>query len=376
MAAKKHVLSSLKLAGGVVVEVVRITAALATEWLEGNTHNRPINDRCVGDMARDIKNGKWHLTHQGIAFDKAGVLIDGQHRLYAVVEAGMDAVMLVTYGLPLETQIVIDGGVPRLAHHFLHLTDKVEKRKLREKVGCLRAMLKGVAGDNVRMTHQELEVAYHRWEEPVTFAVEAFEKHVLRVTQSSVFAVVARAATSKNISRDDLKRFANILCHGAISSKKYERTALQLRDVLLVGPPGGGVWNPGGVYRRTQAALHAFLDRRCLQRIVERTDELFPLPHERHVRRKVATQPKPRKGELLFERNGKPTQIRAALAWMQTNTSPGQGVTPNDLARELKVKRTSARSSLERGVVMGWYAKESHGRGKCGEYILKEDARP
>ena len=38
-------------------------------------------------IARDMKAGHWRLTHQGIAFDPAGVLIDGQHRLWAIVES-------------------------------------------------------------------------------------------------------------------------------------------------------------------------------------------------------------------------------------------------------------------------------------------------
>jgi hypothetical protein len=43
-----------------------------------------------------MRNGGWTLTHQGIAFDENGELVDGQHRLNAVIEANVPVEMNVT----------------------------------------------------------------------------------------------------------------------------------------------------------------------------------------------------------------------------------------------------------------------------------------
>jgi hypothetical protein len=47
----------------------------------------PLSKRTVRDFAEAMRRGDWRLTHQGIAFDASGALVDGQHRLAAIVEA-------------------------------------------------------------------------------------------------------------------------------------------------------------------------------------------------------------------------------------------------------------------------------------------------
>jgi hypothetical protein len=48
------------------------------------------------------------VTHQGIALDTDGVLIDGQHRLAAAVEADQPVDMLVITGVDAATFDVLD----------------------------------------------------------------------------------------------------------------------------------------------------------------------------------------------------------------------------------------------------------------------------
>ena len=80
-----------------------ITPAFATEVLEKhNPRNRTISEGVVQIYATDMKHGRWTLTHQGIAFDENDDLIDGQHRLWAVIFSGKEIEMMVTRGIPLK----------------------------------------------------------------------------------------------------------------------------------------------------------------------------------------------------------------------------------------------------------------------------------
>lgn len=63
-----------------------VSPSQAKKWLEQNKANRSVNKAKVKQMARDIKEGHWDSTHQGIAIASDGTLIDGQHRLLAIVE--------------------------------------------------------------------------------------------------------------------------------------------------------------------------------------------------------------------------------------------------------------------------------------------------
>src|SRR5256885_4562153 len=67
--------------------VVTITPKKAAEYLERNTANRPLSAKTVRDFAAAMRRGEWQVTHQGIAFDTTRALVDGQHRLAAIVQA-------------------------------------------------------------------------------------------------------------------------------------------------------------------------------------------------------------------------------------------------------------------------------------------------
>lgn len=99
---------------------VDITPDMAGEWLRNNFRNRPVSDDVVKSYARDMASGQWVATHQGIAFNDRDELIDGQHRLLAIVAAGITVRMMVTFGMPSEiegspmtTMDAVDRGRPR-----------------------------------------------------------------------------------------------------------------------------------------------------------------------------------------------------------------------------------------------------------------------
>jgi hypothetical protein len=95
------------------MEVIDVSPELAAEWLARNTNNRPLSKNTVQQLAGQIQRGEWQLTHQGIAFDEDDVLIDGQHRLAAIVKAGIAVPLTVTHGVPRTAFTVMDTGRKR-----------------------------------------------------------------------------------------------------------------------------------------------------------------------------------------------------------------------------------------------------------------------
>lgn len=79
---------------------VEVTPELAATWLESvPAFQREVRDQRVARYVRDMRNGKWTSSSDHIAFDRYGQLINGQHRLRAIVESGMTFTMGVDYGL-------------------------------------------------------------------------------------------------------------------------------------------------------------------------------------------------------------------------------------------------------------------------------------
>lgn len=91
-----------------------ITPTAAAEYLKQQPeHQRPLNERRVEAFVKEMLAGNWMATHQGIAFDEQGHLIDGQHRLHAVVRANVTVRMQVSYDVPAASFAKIDAGAVR-----------------------------------------------------------------------------------------------------------------------------------------------------------------------------------------------------------------------------------------------------------------------
>lgn len=95
------------------VEIREITPDQARKWLEFNEGNRKVKRSSVRFLKNQLSAGKWKLTGETICFDASGRLVDGQHRLIAITETGISAVSMIVWGIPAESQSVMDTGTNR-----------------------------------------------------------------------------------------------------------------------------------------------------------------------------------------------------------------------------------------------------------------------
>lgn len=90
-----------------------ITPAIAERMLTLNTHNRNIRTRLVETLGRDMQSGQWKLNGETIKISETNHLIDGQHRLLAVIQSNKSIETMVVKGLPDDTQSTVDTGARR-----------------------------------------------------------------------------------------------------------------------------------------------------------------------------------------------------------------------------------------------------------------------
>lgn len=83
-------------------------ALLATQY----DRQRPVKRRAVDKYAADIKAGRWKPDSM-LKIDVAGHLIDGQHRLLAVIKAGVPVEFIVARDVPTESYATTDTGAGR-----------------------------------------------------------------------------------------------------------------------------------------------------------------------------------------------------------------------------------------------------------------------
>lgn len=90
-----------------------ITPADAKKLLEINKNNRPISKANIHLLATAMKKGQWVINGDVIRIDIEGNLLDGQHRLHALISANYTCETFVTRNLPRETFDTIDQGAAR-----------------------------------------------------------------------------------------------------------------------------------------------------------------------------------------------------------------------------------------------------------------------
>lgn len=108
-------LHQLNLHGDAVpsISVMDVTPELAREWLGRNMGNRPMRPGNLKKLTAALKTGNWRMTGDPIRFSATGKLIDGQHRLSAIVETGIAAQCVLMSGLDDSIFDVIDSGAAR-----------------------------------------------------------------------------------------------------------------------------------------------------------------------------------------------------------------------------------------------------------------------
>ena len=92
---------------------LEVTPIAAAELLKRNTKNRKLKSATAEALSVDVRNGAFLTTHQGIAFNERGELIDGQHRLEAVVLAKRPITVLVSWGWPVTGKFQVMDAVDR-----------------------------------------------------------------------------------------------------------------------------------------------------------------------------------------------------------------------------------------------------------------------
>ena len=251
-----------------------ITPTMALNWLEhANTNNRKISDAYVKKLARDMKAGRWRLTHQGIAFDPHGVLLDGQNRLWAIVEADMPMDMHVWFNVSPEALPVIDGVKPRTLADQLRLGQQHGQVTARH-TSTLRAMLGGMSGP-LAMTSLEASDALARHGAAVEFAINAMPRGK-RLCNATTRAVIARAYYSADHER--LIEFGQMLGTGVVPHANA--VAVILLRQYLYNNAGHANHTLRERYAKTERALAAFLNNEPLTRLMPTKQELFALPEE------------------------------------------------------------------------------------------------
>lgn len=131
--------------------------AEAEKMLATMQSNRRLSQKRVDMLARDMVGGYWQ-SHNGqtIKLDQFGRLIDGEHRLRAVVQSGICIPMLIVRGVPSEARTTIDTGRARTFGDHLAMSGVVNANVVASAVAWLIRYETDAILSNEPLSHDEL----------------------------------------------------------------------------------------------------------------------------------------------------------------------------------------------------------------------------
>lgn len=100
-------------ASDITTELMTITPQMAADLLRNRLPNRPISKTRVRLMIEDMRSRRWIDNGEPLILTEHLQVLDGQHRLQAVMDSGYTITFLVVVGVPHAAMGSIDQGARR-----------------------------------------------------------------------------------------------------------------------------------------------------------------------------------------------------------------------------------------------------------------------
>jgi hypothetical protein len=259
----------------VTVSYERITPAIAGKMLNRNTENRALRDGRVEMYTRDMLAGAWTACTAPIVIRDDGAIADGQHRLFAIVEADTPQYFTVMRGVRKEDCLNIDTGLSRslldnsrISGTDLHVNNNI--------VAMARGVDTGMPmSGRTQLTNAERLEMVKRHEAACVWT----DKHMTRMRflgSSAITAAVARAWYYES-DKIRLAKFCAVLKTGFTDGDE-DKAAVALRNYLLTnGAACSASSNWRDTFLKAQNCIRYFMRGKPITTVKKISEDTYPL---------------------------------------------------------------------------------------------------
>lgn len=267
--------------------IENVTPELAWEYLMTSKGNRHTHNEHITMLAAQMKAGKWLVNNDAISFDTNGVLIDGHHRLSAVVLSFCTVPMGVLRNVDPAARTTINIGVARtLADHLRF--EGIDNSN--QRAAYLSGAIRLVVGSTVAVKTTE---AYNQWLPHFKAGIDNyFATGANNIKHMRSAKIGAPLIVAHKVNPELMEQFVIALRDGV--NLKQNHPALKLREYLLTILMGENVRASSyeGVSGKVFAAAKAFLENRSLAKVQssETATEFFRAAYSRGIVGKMAAE--------------------------------------------------------------------------------------
>lgn len=264
------------------VSVEIISPDAAKQYLARNFEtNRKLSPKNVAKHISSMQKGSWLISTDCIGFDTLGRLINGQHRLTAIVQSDTSQPFIVVRNLPIQSAQILDLGKKRMMDERLCIAGKTLSRTLCSVVRNTMTNYTDNYVGTVKYTEQhDDEVVYSVYEKHSEFFTTLEQ---LNLCKPAFFASAATKIYAEmrfyNVKRgldpmaiiyphgmnpfDRAIHFVELALHGgserAPTDFNFDTAAIRLKELRDTRKAQSKHWNTIAEYRLTVSAAFAFM---------------------------------------------------------------------------------------------------------------------
>lgn len=260
-------------------EIELITPEIAKAYLQHNRVNRALRSRAVEELMRDMKAGAFKLTHQGIAFDKDGNLVDGQHRLTAIALSGCTVQMMVTRDMEDDCSAQIDTGKVRSYRDYCTFVESDNHPAMRhtKTIAAVRQLVRYGYNAGYSLTNNQMGVLMHAMRDKIIQVYEASATRGISITAAMSSAALAALLCGE--SYDAIHAFfsAYIMSNPRETDGYNETAAFVWANSVMSAKAKRQPLTREKIYAGTQNAIWNFVHGDATKRIVAPKKLRYPV---------------------------------------------------------------------------------------------------
>lgn len=210
----------------ITMQMEDITPAMAEAYLAKNVdNNRSVREVKVQRYSEAMTDGHWLATSSTIKFDRDGHLIDGQHRLMAIVRANRTVRMAVARNESPASIHVIDTNTPRNGGDSLVFAGLSPRGKATQVAGTANALngwqnglytnAMSALGYGDRMSNDEMVVFVREHQAIILEALDVADR-VHRMVPLNKSGIALAYIVLKNVDEEAAKEFFMRLAEGIL----------------------------------------------------------------------------------------------------------------------------------------------------------------
>lgn len=251
------------------MDVMKLTPSDARSIIDSHKNFRSLSNSTVNTYTRLMNEGKWNLSI--ILIDTDGMLVDGQHRLAAVVKSGKDQRFVVISNWPKDNVLTLDNGSNRTRSQSLKYS--TPEMKHTNKKAAIAVGIENITKDE-RITNTEAVDLYNKYHDVVDQLIDIQADPFRGAIHAIAFA---RAIVYLPWTRSDVVEAFRKMCDYDFSEPRMSGLKLYARLVSQSSVSSGGASVRKELYLRCANALHSYLHNRELNQLRIPANDPFPV---------------------------------------------------------------------------------------------------